>query len=53
MLIVCEDVTTRGSYYPDKSMATPAVSFFLIVMKDNLLKIFFSTLEPTTLLAYN
>ena len=23
---MCKDVTTRGNYYPDKSMATPSVS---------------------------
>lgn len=27
MLISVKDVTTRGSYYPDKSMATASVSY--------------------------
>jgi hypothetical protein len=29
-MLTFEDVTTRGNYYPDKSMATAAVSLFLL-----------------------
>jgi len=28
-MLTFQDVTTRGNYYPDKSMATAAVSFLL------------------------
>lgn len=34
MLTLSEDVTTRGSYYPNKNMATPAVRLGLSCLAD-------------------
>lgn len=30
-MLTFKDVTTRGSYLPDKSMATPSVSYHLLL----------------------
>ena len=49
MMLTLEDVTTRGEYYPDKSMATAAVCGFDALFKVLLLlsKITESTALPT------
>lgn len=46
-MYLIQDVTTRGAYYPDKSMATPAVS----VLKNYFSVIFVTNdiIEPSAL----
>lgn len=47
-----EDVTTRGNYYPDKAMATAAVSISPFGPSPAMLTNYPLHLEPTALLAY-